>query len=246
MTSVRPKDQVYKNGAGTMMECDLGAACVESGVYPWSSGLYYQYGRKDPFWGDHSCTYSGWNKVKSDATTGTESYAAAHPTTFIYSSNGSRHWLNSGETSLWWRSKSISDPCPPGYVVPDGGQYGVWAKAAGTTEDVRNIKCDYVYVVDNGPGALREFVSSGQCYYRPKGYIHGETGNLQSKEITSNISQYWSGTTRTDGIAFTYALTIMRNSDGSSTGYVYVYDAKVMATTDYLSSGHFVRCMKKQ
>ena len=37
----------------------------------------------------------------------------------------------------------------------------------------------------------------------------------------------------------------MRNSDGSSTGYVYVYDAKVMATTDYLSSGYFVRCMKK-
>ena len=39
VTSVMPEDQVYKNGAGTMMECDLGAACVESDAYPWSSGL---------------------------------------------------------------------------------------------------------------------------------------------------------------------------------------------------------------
>ena len=101
VTSVMPTDHQYKNGAGTMMVCDLGAAHVESGAYPWSSGLYYQYGRKDPFWGDRSCTLYSWEYVKSDATTGTESYAAAHPTTFIASTSPATHWLHSGDARLW-------------------------------------------------------------------------------------------------------------------------------------------------
>ena len=130
-----PKDHQYKNGAGTMMECDLGAAHVESGDYPWSGGLYYQYGRKDPFWGDQSRIPYYRETVESNSTTGTESYAAAHPTTFICNSKGpygSGHWLYNGKGGLWRRNKSISDPCPPGYVVPDGGQYGqvrTWSSA---------------------------------------------------------------------------------------------------------------------
>ena len=106
VTSVMPTDHQYKNGAGTMMVCDLGAAYVESGVYPWSGGLYYQYGRKDPFWGDRSCTLDRWKCVESNATTGTESYAAAHPTTFIYNyTYGFAHWLHSGGDRLWWRTR---------------------------------------------------------------------------------------------------------------------------------------------
>ena len=176
VTSVMPTDHQYKNGAGTMMVCDLGAAYVESGVYPWSGGLYYQYGRKDPFWGDRSCTLDGWKKVGCNETTGTESYAAAHPTTFIYNkAYGFAHWLHSGGARLWWRTKSISDPCPPGYVVPDGGQYGVWAVASGRTSAVSGECSSFVFF--NGSGADLEFRSAGECYYRPYGYIN-YIGNL--------------------------------------------------------------------
>ena len=241
VTSVMPKDQVYKNGAGTMMECDLGAACVESDAYPWSSGLHYQYGRKDPFWGDRSCTLNKWETVKKNSMTGTESYAAAHPTTFITAisySNG--HWLNNGDTRLWWRSKSISDPCPPGYVLPDGGQYGVWVMASGNPNGVRGEDCSS-YLVDNGSGAALEFRSAGKCYYRPKGYIDGISGALSAKELPV-YSYYWSGTSTSDGLVYIYGIEIYN----SSSTVIYIkYDARPYSRTKMLSSGYFVRCMKK-
>lgn len=245
VTSVRPKDQVYKNGAGTMMECDLGAAYVESGVYPWSSGLYYQFGRKDPFWGDRSCTLDGWKKVGCTETTGTESYAAAHPTTFISNSDGRygfAHWLHSGEARLWWRNKSISDPCPPGYVIPDGGQYGVWARASGRTSAVSDIESSS-WVVFNGSGADLEFRSAGECYYRPNGYIN-YAGNLV-KTTDPRWSRYWSGTSSgfsDETRVYYYRISIYETSL-SSTGIG--YDANPNGNTSTLCEGNFVRCMKK-
>ena len=239
VTSVMPKDHQYKNGAGTMMECDLGAAYVESGVYPWSSGLYYQYGRKDPFWGDRSCTLDGWEKVGCNETTGTESYAAAHPTTFIYDSNGRygfAHWLHSGEARLWWRNKSISDPCPPGYVIPDGGQYGVWARASGTTESVSGECSSYVFF--NGSGADLEFRSAGECYYRPNGYIT-YAGNLVKKTTEPRKSYYWSGTSSgfsDETRVYCYRISIWKSSS---------YTANPNGTVARLCEGYFVRCMKK-
>lgn len=246
VTSVMPKDHQYKNGAGTMMECDLGAAHVESGVYPWSSGLYYQYGRKDPFWGDRSCTLDGWERVGCTETTGTESYAAAHPTTFISNSDGRygfAHWLHSGEARLWWRNKSISDPCPPGYVIPTGGQYGVWAMASGRTSAVSDIESSS-WVVFNGSGADLEFRSAGECYYRPNGYIN-YAGNLV-KTTDPRWSRYWSGTSSgfsDETRVYYYRISIYETSL-SSTGIG--YDANPNGNTSTLCEGNFVRCMKKQ
>ena len=232
VTSVMPTDHQYKNGAGTMMVCDLGAAHVESDRYRWSSGLYYQYGRKDPFWGDRSCTLDRWERVERNATTGTESYAAAHPTTFIYSST---HWLHNGDTRLWWRTKSISDPCPPGYVIPDGGQYGVWAVASGSTSKVSDIESRSL-VIFNGSGADLEFRSAGECWYRPNGYIN-EQGTLVN--IKANIwSSYWSGTSSGTNV-YTYFIAIFDSGD------LIKYTADPNKITPRLSHGYFVRCMKK-
>ena len=258
VTSVMPKDHQYKNGAGTMMECDLGAAYVESGVYPWSSGLYYQFGRKDPFWGDRSCTLDGWERVGCNETTGTESYAAAHPTTFIYDSNGAygfAHWLHSGEARLWRRTKSISDPCPPGYVIPDGGQYGVWAMASGRTSKVSG-ECSS-WVVFNGSGADLEFRSAGECWYRPNGYISYLGSFLPKFRVsdypyytTSTVSYYWSGTwySKSDGnYVYCYRIAIrekINSATSTSTGIKYSADPEY--STPVLCEGNLVRCMKKQ
>lgn len=254
VTSVMPTDHQYKNGAGTMMVCDLGAAYVESGAYPWSSGLYYQYGRKDPFWGDQSCTLYIWKVVESDATTGTESYAAAHPTTFITNASNATHWLHSGKGGLWRRTKSISDPCPPGYVVPDGGQYGVWARASGWTSEVSG-ECSS-WVVFNGSGADLEFRSAGECWYRPNGYINYLGSFLPNFYIadypnytTSTVSQYWSGTwySKSDGRNYVYCYRIVireKKNYGSSTGIK--YSANPNGSTSRLCEGYLVRCMKKQ
>ena len=241
VTRIMPTDHQYKNGAGTMMVCDLGAAYVESGVYPWSGGLYYQYGRKDPFWGDRSCTLDRWERVMSNATTGTESYAAAHPTTFIYDGY---HWLHSYETGLWRRNKSISDPCPPGYVIPDGGQYGVWARASGRTSEVSGECNSFVFF--NGSGADLEFRSAGECYYRPNGSIDTD-GYLCDNTTEYCRSCYWSLTSYrgSDGNDYVYYYSIViRENSGSSTGIK--YSANPNWPTYQLSSGYSVRCMKKQ
>ena len=186
-----------------------------------------------------------------NATTGTESYAAAHPTTFIYYST---HWLHSGEARLWRRTKSISDPCPPGYVIPDGGQYGVWAVASGRTSEVSG-ECSS-WVVFNGSGADLEFRSAGECWYRPNGYISC-LGNFMPNfyindypnYTTSTTSHYWSGTwySKSDGSKYVYCYRVVTRENkkyGSSTGFTYSADPNI--STSSLCKGYFVRCMKKQ
>lgn len=86
----KPEDQVYNNGAGTMMDRNLGATSAAPGDAG-SLGLLYQWGRKDPFLGSSSISEEieaassiKWPEpVVSTSSTGTIAYAVAHPTTFI-------------------------------------------------------------------------------------------------------------------------------------------------------------------
>lgn len=70
--------------------------------------------------------------VKSDATTGTITYGIQYPGAFLYA-GPSNDWLQTKDNNLWgtpWQdggtgsynknqgTKSIYDPCPPGYRVP--------------------------------------------------------------------------------------------------------------------------------
>ncbi len=75
-------------------------------------------------------------------------YTIANPTTFIYVNylnNKNNDWYYTGSESTdntrWTpsnRAKSIYDPCPAGWRVPDGGENGVWSKALGSASDFRN------------------------------------------------------------------------------------------------------------
>lgn len=58
-------------------------------------------------------------------------YSIANPTTFMSSWNYAN--TSSGEDLRWHSEKTIYDPCPPGWRVPNGGVDGVWATAAGNT-----------------------------------------------------------------------------------------------------------------
>ena len=138
----RPQDQEYLNGAGTMMDRDLGAtsATPETGGF---LGLLYQWGRKDPFPGSSSLeesiqtkTTAEWpDPVKSDESTGTIDYSIANPLTFITCNDSNSDWYYTGNNTVdntrWKSVKTIYDPCPSGYRVPDGGKEGIWAKAFG-------------------------------------------------------------------------------------------------------------------
>ena len=128
------------------MDRNLGATSATPGDVG-ALGLLYQWGRKDPFLGSSSLTSSSnnWQTAKSTITwpssvdskssTGTIEYAIAHPTTFIYYNPNNKDWYySSGEStnnSRWKTEKTIYDPCPAGWRIPDGGKEGIWSKALG-------------------------------------------------------------------------------------------------------------------
>ena len=79
--------------------------------------------------------------VSSDSNNGTIEYVTANPTTFITSRDGGNSdWYYTGsyttDNTRWTESsspKSIYDPCPAGWRVPDGSENGVWSRATGTS-----------------------------------------------------------------------------------------------------------------
>ena len=134
-----PQGQVYFNEAGVVMDRNLGALSEKPGEAS-ALGLMYQWGRKDPFLGSSSISVPVSAEasiafppvVKSDETTGTIEYAIAHPTTYITSGRDwDWCWHPEGTEALWPKSespKSLYDPCPAGWRVPDGGYEGFWVK----------------------------------------------------------------------------------------------------------------------
>ena len=122
----------------TWMDRNLGALTVteaseEADASPSSFGLLYSWGRKDPFPG--LASFDGSSPI---TTTTTFDYHGAlmsvadsyeSPTVFVQTSaDANWPWCTDADKSgLWATSKTINDPCPPGYVVPqfkDGE--GLW------------------------------------------------------------------------------------------------------------------------
>ena len=144
----QPEGHVYNNNAGTMMDRNLGATSATAGDVG-ALGLHYQWGRKDPFLGSSSIsgnmeaksTITWPSPVSSDSSTGTVDYVTSHPTTFVKSGSSPYDWhYSSRDNTLWQSDKTIYDPCPSGWRVPDGGGNGVWKTAgfASTSYDSSN------------------------------------------------------------------------------------------------------------
>ena len=186
----QPKEQEYDNNAGTMMDRNLGATSATPGDVG-ALGLLYQWGRKDPFLGSSSIseaveaksTITWPSAVSSDSSNGTIAYAIANPTTFIAGNDSNYDWYYTGSKSTddtrWTASdkaKSIYDPCPSGWRVPDGGSNGVWAKAIGSPDDF-----NYVYNnTDEGINFSGKFGSASTIWYPASGYRSNSDGSLIS------------------------------------------------------------------
>ena len=130
-----PAAHVYNNEAGVMMDRNLGATAAYPGSVE-ALGLLYQWGRKDPFLNSSSVSdvrnpYSSitWpDPVETDAEIGTVEYTILHPTTFLTAAAKYPYdWhFNSTDNSLWSSQKTMYDPCPAGWRVPDGGSKTIW------------------------------------------------------------------------------------------------------------------------
>lgn len=173
------------------MDRNLGATSATPGDVG-ALGLLYQWGRKDPFLGSSSINIRTLAKstgtwpsaVASSSSTGTVDYATSHPTTFVTGvALAYNDWCySSHDNSLWTTSdkaKSIYDPCPAGWRVPDGGSNGVWSKAgfADKTYDSTN------------EGMSFSISSPSTTWYPASGYRRYDDGSLINVGI---YGYYWS------------------------------------------------------
>ena len=195
----QPEEQVYYNNAGTMMDRNLGATSATPGDVG-ALGLLYQWGRKDPFLGSSNIssntiaisTMTWWNTPESsNSSNGTIEYATAHPTTFIGYNISNFDWYYTGSESTddtrWTTSesnKSIYDPCPSGWRVPDGGSMGVWAKALGSSYTKPSYDS-----TNEGMNFSGKFGSASTIWYPASGSRFNDRGALSLVGIEGS---YWS------------------------------------------------------
>ena len=186
----QPEEQVYYNNAGTMMDRNLGATSATPGDVG-ALGLLYQWGRKDPFLGSSSISSSvvakstiTWpSAVSSNSSNGTIEYATAHPTTFITYNNSNNDWYYTGSESIdntrWTTSdgaKSIYDPCPKGWRVPDGGISGVWSTVLDTPNSITAAFDSY----NKGMNFSGKFGSDSVIWYPCTGLYSSRDGGFDN------------------------------------------------------------------
>ena len=229
----QPQEQVYNNNAGTMMDRNLGATSATPGDVG-ALGLLYQWGRKDPFLGSSSIRRSTLAKstitwpslVSSDSSNGTIEYATSHPTTYITYNGSNYDWYYTGDSSTddtrWTTSettKSVYDPCPAGWRVPDNG---VWLKALGSSSS-----CYYTYDNTNlGMNFSGKFGSASTIWYPASGCRFGVGGSFGK---VGNYGRYWSASFRNS------AYSLFFYNDGVVLPSYFVYHASALS----------VRCLRE-
>lgn len=225
-----PADQNYENdvlGSFVMLDRNIGAIRADyvTGVeYKESIGLYYQWGRKDPFVPGHYTNHS-------DQFTIAESLKC--PTEFGTSSN----WTSEAIANFWHTDKkTIYDPCPVGYRVPikdvwygftpsGGNGYVTEDQVSSTTYDngwsfYRNKDSEtawypatgyYTGVASHLPGASTGYYwAAGQSYYM---YI-GDNGYVSRDNTAYSYNGYNVRCMKDDGYEAT-SLPVVKQ-DGSS------------------------------
>ncbi len=231
----KPADQVYNNDAGTMMDRNLGATSTLPGDVG-ALGLLYQWGRKDPFLGSSSISENtraksvnsvSWATTSSTEANGTIAYAIANPTTFIMYNDNNNDWCYSSDDSRWQSAKTVYDPCPAGYRVPDGGAESVWAKAFGTDGDYPSFDSTNKGFDFGGTAENTKYLTGTSCWYPTAGYFDDHSGSL---DFVGRVGKYWSCTPN----LYNYAHILTFN-----------YNDKIYPSdSGYRASVRSVRCFK--
>ena len=105
--------------ATPMMDRNLGALvaaeAVDAEPDPLSHGLFYTWGRKDPFPAPGIKTTGN---VQYDGALMTIAESIQNPTVYVKTGGDSvKDWTTEMDNTLWGQSKTVYDPCPAGYVV---------------------------------------------------------------------------------------------------------------------------------
>lgn len=214
-------------GAYTMLDRNLGATSAtpkDRNAY----GLFYQWGRKDPFARNLTATRPGGKPYEStpsdlvkteDATeaTGTIAYATRNPQTRLLAA---KEWyVGAGGNDLLWGGtadgsvKTVYDPCPEGYRVPEARHF---AEMKFTSK----AECDANY------GLLLAVDGEGTKSYFPT------TGYLEANKAAAMYLEYRG--------------YMWLNAGGNAENRFFVNNASVTIKNEPHAKGMAVRCVKTE
>lgn len=224
----QPAEHNYDD-QGILMDRNLGATSGTPGDVEFL-GLFYQWGRKDPFLGSSNInnkiyptplaqsTIDWPSSVETNDTKGTVDYVTRHPTIFLTSSQSPWDWSIPQNDNLWSSGKTQFDPCPPGWQVPN---QAVWAQYLDG---------------DRGNRGYPEFFNKSKTFLVSVGY-YPAAGGKKGDNVYSvgDNGYYW-----TFNITGTYSNNICLDSNSVNPGELpYYYIAG-----QFRSNGYSVRCQK--
>lgn len=249
----------YSNGV-TAMNRNLGALNNANSTQEEildSYGMYYQWGRKEPFVGPstynaaksiNAAMYNSSGKrvymteVESAAGTGTAQYALQNPLSFIKGVKDSKYdWLfTSHDATRWADTKTINDPCPRGWKVPASDAFAVLA-IADKSGQVNELAEAYGWTLTDGD------VTSLYMGLGRRTYLTGKIQNtynppLPEQRNTAIDAQPWEGLYWTTGT----------EAEQSSAFYFYFNKKNVQASgiesgvPHYRANGMQIRCVKAE
>ena len=208
----------YETSNVFVMDRALGASSATASDGQKTYGFHYQWGRKDPFpmaktsestcttavtcyQSDISKTYTFNNSVIS-STNGNVAYTVKHPTTYIYNSTTPKDWMNTQDDNLWGSTKTIYDPCPEGWRVPDNGTWSAFATSP-------------PFVWTDSPAGRTYTYNSYTAWYPASGIRFSKTAAIQN---VGTIGYSWSSSIVT-GDQTEYKVYYLRfyNSDSEIT-----------------------------
>ncbi|MFR9502906.1 MAG: hypothetical protein SNH73_00455 [Rikenellaceae bacterium] len=239
-----------------VMDRNLGAcnnSTLDEDAILASYGLYYQWGRKDPFVGPYYYNAQGStdgtmkNESKSSvyitytestSKKGTVSYTTENPLTFILGVEDSNYdWIYSNDSSDLWSesgSKSIYDPCPKGWRVASHDLYEGLMIPTITTNNLDMYAYSYGWpLTDPLTGNSNLFMGLGR-----RGYITGKIQNVNVNETRPApwVGYYWSAASN--------------DTSGKSTALYFSYDNEevsgnqIAVSSYHRANGMQIRCQR--
>ncbi len=187
-----------------------------------SFGLFYQWGRKEPFVGPSSYNagngtsatiYNADDKIQpltykeSSAETGTVEYARRHPLTYITGTEESHYdWMWSGSDELWGDAKTDNDPCPYGWRVAPAAAFAnleIVEPLSGEGIDYATYMNRYGWTLTDG-AASSLFMAAGRRVYLDGKFQNVYVNPDSERPEVRNAALYdqpWVGLYWTSGIA---------------------------------------------
>lgn len=219
-----PQTMTYENGV-IFMDRNLGATGVTVGGTD-AYGMYYQWGRKDPFYGGEKTETSAeaflqakanttFNPAYADltwnfngvATTPLE--AAKHPTTFYNAKVGTTYnWLAKPLTKMWDVEKNLNDPCPAGYRV---AEIDAWQNLSAGNDYIGGVSA-----WDNTNFGMTYTYNGQTAWYPAQGYRNYSSGSIVGlRSSTGGSGTYWSTTTSAAKTRYLFFKKQLTSSSGS-------------------------------